>query len=90
MGDSTNARVLQVLAAQPNSMISTAQLGSSFADNGIDEEVGQETVEGLLTMPGIFQEYGKIRNVIQFAFTDPNFRRYVLLRGRLAGIGQAG
>jgi len=89
MGDSTNLRVLQVLAAQPNSMISTAQLGSPFADNGIDEEVGQETIEGLLTMPGIFQEYGRIRNVIQFAFTDPNFRRYVLLRGRLAGIEKA-
>lgn len=90
MGDTTNMQVLQVLAAQPKSMISTAELGPSFVDHGIDEKIGQETVEGFLTLPGILEEHGRIRNVVQFAFRDPNFRRYILLRSSLGGSGQVG
>jgi hypothetical protein len=80
MGDDINKRVLQLIAAQPNNMISTAELRSSFTQNGIDEKIGQATVEGFLTLPGILHENGRIRDVVQFAFQDPNFRRYVLLR----------
>ena len=81
MGDRTNMRVLQVIAAQPNSMISSAEVCESLASKGIDANTGRETVEGLLSLPGIFEEHGRIRDVVQFAFRDPNFRRYILLRG---------
>jgi hypothetical protein len=84
MGDDTNKRVLQIIAAQPDTMISTAGLRSAFAQNNIDAKIGQETVEGFLTLPGVLEEHGRIRDVIQFAFQDPNFRRYILLRSGLA------
>jgi hypothetical protein len=80
MDDEINKRVLQVLAAQPNSLISTAGLGGPFAAKGIDERMWRDTVDGFLTLPGIFQIIGRIRNVVQFSFIDPNFRRYILLR----------
>lgn len=88
MGDATNMQVLRVLAAQPRSMISTAELGPSFASHGIDAGVGRETVEGFLKLPGLLEEHGRIRDVVQFAFRDPNFRRYILLRSNIDRGGQ--
>jgi Cdc6-like AAA superfamily ATPase len=80
MGDDINKRVLQVLAAQSSSLISTAKLSEPFATEGINERLWRDTVEGFLALPGVFQENGRIRDVVQFSFIDPNFRRYILLR----------
>jgi Cdc6-like AAA superfamily ATPase len=80
MGDETNKRVLRTLAAQPKSLISTAELETPFNSQGIDPKVGRATVEGFLTLPGLFEISAQIRDIIQFSFVDPNFRRYILLR----------
>lgn len=80
MGDRTNMQVLRTIAAQPQSMISSSEVCGSLVNQGIDAATGRETVEGLLSLPGIFEEHGRIRSIIQFSFRDPNFRRYILLR----------
>jgi hypothetical protein len=80
MGDETNKRVLQILAAQPDSLISTATLDASFTSQGIDTTVWQETLKGFLKLPGIFKINGEIRDIVQFSFIDPNFRRYIMMR----------
>lgn len=66
MGDTTNKNVLEILAAQPTNMISTANLGESFSSQGIEAAVWRETLEGFLTLPGIFQITGRIRDVVRF------------------------
>jgi hypothetical protein len=47
----------------------------------IAAEVTLATIENMLHMRnGPFQEHNRIRDVVSFSFTDPNFRRYILIR----------
>jgi energy-coupling factor transporter ATP-binding protein EcfA2 len=82
MGDPISEKVLRSLATSSEAFVSSHSVVSDLSEKGIDREDTLETIEGFLNLEGSpLEEHGRVRDIVRLTFRDPNFKRYVLLRG---------
>jgi hypothetical protein len=81
MHDETTAKILLCLAHHSEGVISSAQICRSLEADGISKEDVIETIEGFLKLSSApFVERSRIRDIVSFSFSDPNLKKYILIR----------
>jgi hypothetical protein len=82
MGDPVNEKVLGAIAQAREAINTTETVSRYLSRSGVDMADADATIKGFLGLPGSpLQEQGTVRSTVRFSFRDPNFKRYVLLRG---------
>lgn len=89
--DDLNWRVLTAIAEQEDTLIVNRKVVEQVTRGPakVSETDVVATVDGFLGMSnGPFEVKFRIRDICSFVFLDPNFKRYVLIRGRQRNMGR--
>ena len=91
LGDDLNWRVLIAIAEQEDALIVNKEVVKQVVRGRGKVSTADiaATVDGFLDMAhGPFELKSRIRDVCSFVFRDPNFKRYVLIRGTQRRMGR--
>lgn len=82
MEDERIARVLLEIASIDRNIINSPAVYRALERQGtISRDVAREVIEAMLRAPtSQFEERGRSLDTVSFAFRDPNFKRYILIR----------
>lgn len=81
MNDEITAKILLCIARNNEGVISSAALCQNLEDEDISKPEVLATIEGFLKLPSApFIERGRIRDIVSFSFSDPNLKKYILIR----------
>jgi hypothetical protein len=82
MGDERIGRVLRAIARIDDTIITSSAVARVVeTEAAVSRDMASRMIEEMLRMPaGPFEERGRLLDTVSFAFRDPNFKRYILLR----------